>query len=423
VLTDKFKVDIVTCCSGGRHQSVRTDLNRGRSRYRSQCATYRRNLRSTASLATLDPMLTQAPDSNSDSRDSKAGHVLTDSRARSRFRSALLAWFDANQRSLPWRKNRSPYRVWLSEIMLQQTRVNAVLDHYRGFLDRFPDVSALAAAPLDEVLAAWSGLGYYRRARALHKAAGIVVQDLNGLFPNTGEGWRKLPGVGRYSAAAIASIAFGEPCAVVDGNVERVLSRLFARDVPHSEQWTLAQLLIARARPGDFNQAFMELGATVCTPRLPQCSDCPVKRWCTSSRTSIPDLLDALAPSLDAVSPSVATKGHSDRPRQKKSMHLLLCRARQPRETFVALLQRSKHADKMAGMWDIPSIGSDTAQASAGTSLLTVRHSITITDYIVAVHDGGTSLPKGARWVPIHKLTSLPLTGLARKILRRLKLI
>src|SRR5947209_10980711 len=149
-----------------------------------------------------------------------------DSRTRTLFRRRLLGWYDGNKRDLPWREDRDPYRVWVSEIMLQQTRVAAVLEHYRRFLNKFPTVSKLAAARESSVLAAWSGLGYYRRARMLHAAAKLVVKEYQGKFPRDSEGLRHLPGIGRYTAAAIASIAYDEPVAVVDGNVERVLERM-----------------------------------------------------------------------------------------------------------------------------------------------------------------------------------------------------
>ncbi|HYX69772.1 MAG TPA: A/G-specific adenine glycosylase, partial [Terriglobales bacterium] len=189
---------------------------------------------------------------------------------RDAFRAALLAWYGRHRRALPWRATRDPYRVWVSEIMLQQTRVNAVLEHYRRFLRRFPDVRALARARQSSVLAAWSGLGYYRRARALHAAARRLVRDFDGGFPRTAEAMRTLPGIGRYTAAAVSSIAFGEPQAVVDGNVERVLERLVGRHLPAAQAWELAAQLLDRAHPGDFNQAMMELGATVCLPREPR---------------------------------------------------------------------------------------------------------------------------------------------------------
>jgi A/G-specific adenine glycosylase len=364
----------------------------------------------------------------------------------SRFRTALLAWFDQHRRPLPWRETRDPYRVWLSEIMLQQTRVNAVLEHYHGFLRRFPDVTTLAAAPLDSVLAVWSGLGYYRRARALHQAARIIVLDRGGRFPSTAEDWRHLPGVGRYTAAAIASIAFGNCCAVVDGNVERVLSRLLARKVdgvegaPHlpgfgrcgltmtcAETWTIAESLLSKRRPGDFNQAMMELGAMVCLPKTPRCDQCPVRRWCGSRDihgTSPKDV--ALVPALSVVEGSrrrvLSTAIRQPAPpsnaaRRKSRLQYAFCR----RERSVLLVPRSQQEPQMAGMWELPAAG----EASEPPPLLTLRHSITNTDYLVTVQQGDkkTAAPAGARWIPVAKLTSLPLTGLARKILRRLQLI
>src|SRR5271165_4170957 len=174
-----------------------------------------------------------------------------------KLRRGLLRWYEQNHRDLPWRQDTDPYRVWVSEIMLQQTRVAAVLDHYARFLRRFPAVQALAAAREPSVLAAWSGLGYYHRARSMHQAAKVIVRERQGEFPRTAEEWSKLPGIGRYTAAAIASIAFGEAVAAVDGNVERVLGRMFGRDTGKKNAWQRAESLLDRARPGDFNQAMM----------------------------------------------------------------------------------------------------------------------------------------------------------------------
>src|SRR5580698_2904629 len=199
-----------------------------------------------------------------------------------KIRVRLLEWYDLHRRALPWRANRDPYRVWLSEIMLQQTRVAAVIAHYREFLRRFPTVTKLAAAREPSVLAAWSGLGYYRRARMLHAAAKLVARQRGGKFPETSEGWQELPGIGRYTSSAIASIAFGEAVAVVDGNVERVLERVSGRRLAQAEIWRRAEALLDRKRPGDFNQAMMELGATVCTPRAPSCLMCPVIELCAT---------------------------------------------------------------------------------------------------------------------------------------------
>src|SRR5271155_2492102 len=169
------------------------------------------------------------------------------------FRRALLGWYDRHRRNLPWRDTRDPFRIWLSEIMLQQTRVAAVIDHYRIFLERFPNVQALAAASEDAVLAAWSGLGYYRRARMLHQCAKHIVEKLDGRFPQNSEALLALPGIGPYTAAAVASIAFAEPVAVVDGNVERVLERLTGIDLAKPQSWQRARSLLDHSRPGDFN--------------------------------------------------------------------------------------------------------------------------------------------------------------------------
>ncbi len=206
------------------------------------------------------------------------------------FRSRLLRWYGSNQRALPWRGTCDPYRIWLSEVMLQQTRVAAVVDYYRRFVAAFPDVHALARARGEAVLRRWAGLGYYSRARNLQAAAKRIVSGHGGRFPNDYAAIRALPGIGDYTAAAIASIAFGEPRAVLDGNVARVLARLFVvrGDLRRSSRWKAllqqAQALLHRSAPGDWNQAMMELGATVCTPRAPVCSRCPVKEFCGARR-------------------------------------------------------------------------------------------------------------------------------------------
>jgi A/G-specific adenine glycosylase len=207
-----------------------------------------------------------------------------------RIRSALLAWYRAQRRDLPWRRTRDPYAIWVSEIMLQQTRVETVIPFYERFLERFPTVDALASAKDEDVLAAWSGLGYYRRARGLHAAASIVAREHAGALPMDSERLRALPGIGEYTAAAIASIAFGHETAAVDGNVVRVLARIHGlrggrdsarlkREVTH-----LATALARGPAPGDWTQTLMELGAVVCLPR-PKCDDCPVARSCDAHRS------------------------------------------------------------------------------------------------------------------------------------------
>src|SRR5579864_8643894 len=248
------------------------------------------------------------------------------------FRQHLLAWYDANARDLPWRKDRHPYRVWVSEIMLQQTRVAAVIEHYHEFLRRFPTVKKLAAAREASVLAAWSGLGYYRRARMLHAAAKMVARERNGKFPESAEGWRELPGIGRYTAAAIASIAFGEPVAVVDGNVERVLQRISSEQFAGEQLWGAAENFLDRERPGDFNQAMMELGATVCTPRAPACLTCPVVEMCLTRG----ELLS----------------GPKGMPQKKREIHYAL----DLRNGSLFLAQRPQNPSLLAGMWELPEI-------------------------------------------------------------------
>jgi A/G-specific adenine glycosylase len=208
-------------------------------------------------------------------------------------RRALSAWYRRSARDLPWRRTKDPYGVWVSEVMLQQTTVATATPRWRRFLSRFPDVGALARASEREVLAEWSGLGYYARARNLHRAARTVAAA--GSFPGSAASLRRLPGVGPYTAAAVASICFGEAAAVVDGNVVRVLSRLFALRVDPKTPRGLARIreradaLLEPASPGDFNQAVMELGATVCTPRAPACGACPLRRFCAAARQGRPE--------------------------------------------------------------------------------------------------------------------------------------
>ncbi len=196
-------------------------------------------------------------------------------------RQALLGHYDRTARDLPWRRETDPYRIWVSEVMLQQTRVETVLGYYDEWLDRFPDLDTLACADVDDVLKAWEGLGYYRRARNLHRGAALVRESFGGAVPGSYAELRELPGVGEYTAGAVASIAFGESVPAVDGNVRRVLARLC--DVADPKPAWLrrtASELVDPDRPGDWNQALMELGATVCTPTKPKCDGCPVSAWC-----------------------------------------------------------------------------------------------------------------------------------------------
>ncbi|MBS1788094.1 MAG: A/G-specific adenine glycosylase [Acidobacteria bacterium] len=212
------------------------------------------------------------------------------------FAIKLLAWYDEATTEMPWRGERDPYRIWLSEVMLQQTRIAAVEGYYRRFLERFPTIQSLAKASLDEVLKLWEGLGYYARARNLHRLAQLVVNEYNGQFPASADALQELPGIGRYTAAAIASIAFGEAVAVLDGNVVRVLTRLIdlAEEISQpkvkEQLWMLANDLLPAKRPGDYNQALMDLGRMICTPRRPDCPHCPVREFCQAAARGTQEL-------------------------------------------------------------------------------------------------------------------------------------
>jgi A/G-specific adenine glycosylase len=309
------------------------------------------------------------------------------------FRRLLLGWYAQSQRKLPWRGATDPYHILVSEIMLQQTRVAVVEERYTKFIAQFPSAERLARAKEATVLAAWSGMGYYRRARALHEAAKEIVQ--RGSFPQKATALMELAGVGRYTAAAVASIAFGEPVAVVDGNVKRVLDRLVnrsARPIPQEHYWEIASELLDRQSPGDFNQAMMELGALVCLPAQPMCHACPVANLC-----------GARGPTERAERP----------PRRKAELHYALAR----RNGSILLRQRKKQSSLMPGMWELPEIEGANENK---LPLLKLRHSITTTDYSVFVHAGNNKKRQSDRWVPLRSVYRLPLTGLTRKIIRAL---
>jgi A/G-specific adenine glycosylase len=216
------------------------------------------------------------------------------SKQKSRFGERLLEWYDKNKRDLPWRRDaHDPYRVWISETLLQQTQVATVIPYYERFLARFPTVYELSSAPIDDVLKTWEGAGYYARARNLHRAAKDIVERFGGKIPQAVDELLTLPGIGRYTAGAVASIAFNQNAPIVDGNIIRVLCRYFniANDAKKSETqkelWALSESLIPRGHAGDFNQSMMELGATVCTPRNPSCDGCPLKRTCAAKKLGV----------------------------------------------------------------------------------------------------------------------------------------
>jgi A/G-specific adenine glycosylase len=271
-----------------------------------------------------------------------------------RFHKELLAWFRQFQRDLPWRRTRDPYRIWLSEIMLQQTRVAAVIPYYERFLQKFPDVSVLAKAPQEDVLRLWSGLGYYSRARNLHAAAKEIVAKHGGKFPQDLQGALALSGIGHYTAAAILSIARGAKLAVLDGNVARVLARLGAikGDLRESRRWESLQKTANRMldpkSPGEWNQAMMELGAMVCTPRAPQCLLCPAARFCRARKLGIADLLPEKRKKRETQEVTIAAAIFLD----SRSRTLLL----PPPRTKNSRGQSTELAPLVSNLWHFPAV-------------------------------------------------------------------
>ena len=329
-----------------------------------------------------------------------------------------MNWYRQNARRLPWRGVEDPYATWLSEIMLQQTRVAVVIIRYREFLERFPTLQALAAADESEVLALWSGLGYYRRARMLLRGAQFVERELQGKLPHTAEELRGLPGVGAYTAAAIASIAFGECVAVLDGNVERVLLRVLGLPEKRSSAanamvMSVAQALMPRTKhgggnpQGDHNQAMMELGAIICLPRAPLCLQCPVFDLCK-------------------------TRGQHDTPQRAPQRSRDSC-SRAGVRNVEAILKccwsaAPANMSQMPGMLELPALPLEAVENLE--PVLRLRHSITNTNFYVQIYSESTLLDElpGAtgdqlQWVSTTRLHELPLTGLARKVLQRLRVM
>lgn len=327
---------------------------------------------------------------------------MNDSFRISAFRRSLLRWYSSQKRDLPWRRTRDPYRIWISEVMLQQTRVAAVIPFYERFLERFPDVESLATAGEQELLAAWAGLGYYSRARNLHRAAKQIV-SLGG-FPKSYEGLRQLAGIGGYTAAAIASIAFDLPHAVLDGNVMRVLSRLDndASDISaaavRERLQQRAQELLDPAHPAEFNQAMMELGATLCLPRQPQCLLCPVSELCEARRNGSQNELPV--------------KG-----RKRKMVGIERYVLLVERNGALLLWQRGAGSAKLKGFWELPE-PEHLPKARTGKPLGVFRHSIVNHNYRITVAPAEVRrAPKGFEWVACARLGELPLSTVARKAL------
>jgi A/G-specific adenine glycosylase len=356
----------------------------------------------------------------------------------------LQAWYRAHRRAMPWRGTRDPYRIWISEVMLQQTRVAAVVDYYRRFLRRFPTVHALARAPQSAVLKHWAGLGYYSRARNLHRAAKEIVAKHNGRFPRTLDAALALPGVGAYTAAAVLSIAYRQPYAVLDGNVARVLARLHAirGDLRAHGRWrklqNTAQRLMDMRHPGDWNQAMMELGATICTPRAPRCDACPVARWCRAQQLGIAQQLPA-----------------ARRKRATEQIHVAAAVLLDPRgRTLLLPPNGASHDGLFSRMWQFPAVaaphrssyrpGSQLREALECGSLLppssgeaclaalrkhlgveavqSIRHTVTfrevtVSPYLVRL----PALPRvaGARTPRLDQLHTLAVSSATRKIALR----
>jgi A/G-specific adenine glycosylase len=327
------------------------------------------------------------------------------------FRRSLLRWFANGKRPLPWRQTRDAYAIWVSEIMLQQTTVATVIPYYARFMARFPDVEALAASREDDVMALWSGLGYYSRARNLRLAAQTLVAEHGGRFPHDVERAMSLKGVGRYTASAVTSIAFGTPAAVVDGNVRRVLSRVYAeRHLSPARAEDLATRLLARRAAGPWNEAMMELGATVCTPRKPSCPLCPIASRCQGKDR--PEHWSEGAPRRATLATRV-------------EMALVI------REDSV-LLVRNPASSLMGGLLDLPHTGlpgradarladSYAALRIAPTPIAAVRHAVThhrIKAVVFSARLGRAGRLPDAEFHRLSDLETLPLSGLTRKALR-----
>ncbi len=337
----------------------------------------------------------------------------------------MLSWFAERKRDLPWRRTRDPYRIWLSEIMLQQTRVAAVIPYYERFLETFPDVGTLAGAESDAVLANWAGLGYYSRARNLQSAAKEIVTQHAGDFPREYQAALALPGIGRYTAAAVLSIAYEAPHAVLDGNVARVLARIGAvrGDLRAPATWRKlecsAQDLLDRNAPGDWNQAMMELGATVCTPKSPRCVECPVEKWCRARKLGVQETLPSARKKRATVKITIAAAVLLD-----------------SRERTLLVRQPDGDGDLFSHMWQFPALETTGMDSSAALAehlrekfgvaakenlvpLTTARHTVTFRNirmqpYLIRVKQ----LPraKGGRIVPLAQVCRMSISNATRKI-------
>jgi A/G-specific adenine glycosylase len=339
-------------------------------------------------------------------------------------RRKLLGWYDRSRRDLPWRRTKEPYRVWVSEVMLQQTTVKAVAPYYEAFLERFPSLAVLAEAPEEAVLAAWSGLGYYHRARNLHRGARHVVDRHGGRFPKTLEAAVAVPGVGLYTASAILSIAYAQPLPVVDGNVRRVLARLLALGGPEYRKdgpyYNRAEELLDRARPGDWNQALMELGATVCTPRRPGCEACPLRSQCRARALSLVDELP---------------EGRA----RRAPVDVTVAAALVERDGRVLLVRRPE-GRLLGRMWEVPQTTLESRglpdlvreieerhglRVVPGPLAVRARHAITfrrivLEGYRARLEGPFSGDPERFLWARPEEVAGLPVSSSTRKLLRGL---
>ena len=339
-------------------------------------------------------------------------NIPTNSRIIKHVPPTMLAWFAQNKRNLLWRENRTPYRVWLAEVMLQQTTVATAAPYFENFLRHFPTTTDLANAPLDDVLNLWQGLGYYSRARNLHKCAKEVVGTYGGQFPETAEELEKLPGIGPYTGAAIACIAFDTPTPVVDGNIERVISRLFAiaTPLPKSKKqiFVYAENLTPKKQSGDYAEAMMDLGATICTPKSPKCDICPLYDLCKARHLGKQDVLP---------------KKEKKKPRAEKTGTAYALIA--PDGTL--LMQKRPENGLLGGLWELPHSGWEEENAlpmplpEDGRHLGQVRHIFTHFGLVLDVRcihlTTKTPLTKGA-WVPPEHLENYAFSTLMRKVLQ-----
>lgn len=349
------------------------------------------------------------------------------------FQKQLLAWYKKNARDLPWRRTKDPYKIWISEIMLQQTQVQTVIPYYERWLKRFPEIQTLAKAPESEVMKYWAGLGYYRRARMLHEAAKFITGDKAGKFPKSAKELLEMPGIGRYTAGAVASIAFGEKTPVLDGNVIRILTRLTAlkEDIVKPKTienlWKIATGLVPSGNPGDFNQAMMELGATVCTPRGPACLLCPVSGLCEGRKKGNPE--------------NFPFRKDREKIEKIKTAAVIL------KKNGKVLIQKQSPKERWGGLWVFP-FGDDLKQLCSRLGLaaaelnhrLTVRHGFTKYQVTLEVYEHRKTAAKEpepqagflpfkekagpasavAQWMPIQKLARLAFPSPHQKIVKEL---